>query len=259
MAYRKTERELDRLCQRRERVVTSACELVQRAGFAGAKAREIAEVAGVSVGSLYSNFNGIVELHAEVFRRLAERELRRIATEVDAAESPSDGLAVLVRGFGIRSLSAPRLAWALLLEPVSPDVETLRLKYRRDYVNLVAGIVREGMEVGEFSSHPDYVSINTFWPLAADRTVWTHEMLYRAEDFVGSAGQSALQKRFRFTNDDVFDQEDFAIAEDVQRSLKHGGSDHHVLGLAEGLLAIFQHNIDARLGEPAVGVTGHRA
>lgn len=110
-----------------------------------------------------------------------------------------------------------------------------------------------------FILHPDYVSINTFWPLAADRTVWTHEMLYRAEDFVGSAGQSALQKRFRFTNDDVFDQEDFAIAEDVQRSLKHGGSDHHVLGLAEGLLAIFQDNIDVRLSEPAVGVTGHRA
>lgn len=152
MAYRKTERELDRLCQRRERVVTSACELVQRAGFAGAKAREIAEVAGVSVGSLYSNFNGIVELHAEVFRRLAERELRRVATEVEAAERASDALAVLVRGFGTRSLNAPRLAWALLLEPVGPDVETLRLTYRRDYADLVASIVREGMEAGEFSA-----------------------------------------------------------------------------------------------------------
>lgn len=98
-----------------------------------------------------------------------------------------------------------------------------------------------------FILHPDYVSINTFWPLSADRTIWTHEMLYRAEDFAGSVGQSALEKRFRFTNDDVFDQEDFAIAEDVQRTLAHGGSDHHVLGLAEGLLAMFQNNIDEHL------------
>ncbi|MFI6344304.1 aromatic ring-hydroxylating dioxygenase subunit alpha [Streptomyces sp. NPDC050560] len=98
-----------------------------------------------------------------------------------------------------------------------------------------------------FILHPDYVSINTFWPLAPDRTVWTHEMLYRAEDFTGSAGQSALEKRFRFTNDTVFDQEDFAIAEEVQRGLLHGGSDHHVLGLAEGLLAMFQDTIDARV------------
>lgn len=101
-----------------------------------------------------------------------------------------------------------------------------------------------------FILHPDYVSINTFWPLSPDRTIWTHEMLYRAEDFAGSAGQSALEKRFRFTNDAVFDQEDFAIAEDVQRHLLHGGSDHHVLGLAEGLLAMFQSNIDERLTGP---------
>jgi phenylpropionate dioxygenase-like ring-hydroxylating dioxygenase large terminal subunit len=98
-----------------------------------------------------------------------------------------------------------------------------------------------------FILHPDYVSINTFWPLAPDKTIWTHEMLYRADDFAGSAGQSALEKRFKFTNDDVFDQEDFAIAEDVQRGLVHGGSDHHVLGLAEGLLSMFQANIDERL------------
>lgn len=98
-----------------------------------------------------------------------------------------------------------------------------------------------------FILHPDYVSINTFWPLAPDRTVWTHEMLYRAEDFAGSAGHSALEKRFKFTNDDVFDHEDFAIAEDVQRTLGHGGSDHHVLGLAEGLLAMFQATIDQSL------------
>ncbi|MGQ4511151.1 SRPBCC family protein [Streptomyces sp. DW26H14] len=110
-----------------------------------------------------------------------------------------------------------------------------------------------------FILHPDYVSINTFWPLAPDRTVWTHEMLYRAEDFTGSAGQSGLEKRFRFTNDTVFDQEDFAIAEDVQRGLRHGGADHHVIGLAEGLLAIFQDTIDARLTAPHDTTTGRPA
>lgn len=107
-----------------------------------------------------------------------------------------------------------------------------------------------------FILHPDYVSINTFWPLAPDRSVWTHEMLYRAEDFAGSPGQSALEKRFRFTNDTVFDQEDFAIAENVQRNLVHGGSDHHVLGLAEGLLAMFQRNIDDRLDTGGSGDSG---
>jgi len=98
-----------------------------------------------------------------------------------------------------------------------------------------------------FILHPDYVSINIFYPLSAGRSVWTHEMLYRADDFPGSEGQSALEKRFVFTNDTVFGDEDFAIAEDIQKNLVRGGNTHHTLGLAEGLLAMFADNIDQRL------------
>jgi phenylpropionate dioxygenase-like ring-hydroxylating dioxygenase large terminal subunit len=102
-----------------------------------------------------------------------------------------------------------------------------------------------------FILHPDYVSINIFHPLSPGRSVWTHEMLYRADDFQGSSGQSALEKRFVFTNDTVFDQEDFAVAEDVQKNLIRGGNRFHTLGLAEGLLAMFQDNIDERLNDDA--------
>lgn len=97
---------------------------------------------------------------------------------------------------------------------------------------------------GFFIMHPDYVSLNLFYPEAPDRTIWTHDMLYRASDFQGEKGDAALQKRFEFTNDVVFDQEDFAIAEDVQTGLRPGANDTHTLGLQEGLLAIFQSNIN---------------
>ncbi|CAM3280889.1 TetR/AcrR family transcriptional regulator [Stackebrandtia soli] len=150
MAYRKTDRELDRLRQRRESIVAAASSVVQRAGFGGAKARETAEAAGVSVGSLYSNFDGIDGLHVEVFRSLAERELRRVAHDVDDAARPRDALVALVQGFGARCLAAPMVAWALLLEPVSPAIETLRLRYRRDYADLVASVIRDGISTGEF-------------------------------------------------------------------------------------------------------------
>ena len=97
--------------------------------------------------------------------------------------------------------------------------------------------------------HPDYVSINAFWPQAPDRTLWTHDMLYREERFPGPAGQAALDKRFKFTNDIVFDCEDFAVAERVQQGMSFGGNAFHTLGLMEGLLAVFQQNIDrARRG-----------
>lgn len=95
-----------------------------------------------------------------------------------------------------------------------------------------------------FIMHPDYVSINTFYPEAPDRTIWTHEMLYRAADFEGEHGQIGLAKRFEYTNDTVFDLEDFAIAEDVQQGLRYGPNEFHTLGKEEGLLTIFQRSID---------------
>jgi phenylpropionate dioxygenase-like ring-hydroxylating dioxygenase large terminal subunit len=98
-----------------------------------------------------------------------------------------------------------------------------------------------------FIMHPDYVSINAFYPEAPDRTIWTHEMLYRASAFQGEQGQNALAKRFTYTNDTVFDLEDFAVAEDVQLGLADGANEFHTLGLEEGLLAIFQQTIDAAL------------
>jgi phenylpropionate dioxygenase-like ring-hydroxylating dioxygenase large terminal subunit len=98
-----------------------------------------------------------------------------------------------------------------------------------------------------FIMHPDYVSINAFYPEAPDRTIWTHDMLYRGSEFEGEKGQAALAKRFEFTNDVVFDLEDFAIAEDVQAALPYGPNEFHTLGLQEGLLAVFQNSVDRAL------------
>lgn len=99
-----------------------------------------------------------------------------------------------------------------------------------------------------FIMHPDYVSINAFYPLAPDRTIWTHEMLYHPSNFEGEEGQIALGKRFDYTNDKVFDLEDFAVAEKVQVGLLCGGNEFHTLGLEEGLLAMFQRSVDEALG-----------
>lgn len=99
-----------------------------------------------------------------------------------------------------------------------------------------------------FILHPDYVSLNTFWPQSPTETIWTHEMLYRESDFEGEKGQADLQKRFTLTNDTVFDQEDFAIAEEVQASLQWGSPSDHILGFSEGLLAMYQRNIDDMVG-----------
>lgn len=100
-----------------------------------------------------------------------------------------------------------------------------------------------------FILHPDYVSINMFHPLAHDRTLWTHEMLYHPSKFVGDKGQQALAKRFDYTNDVVFDLEDFLVAENVQVGMRYGANEFHVIGTEEALISRFQANIDRVTGE----------
>jgi phenylpropionate dioxygenase-like ring-hydroxylating dioxygenase large terminal subunit len=135
------------------------------------------------------------------------------------------------------------------LSAARTNIEDVRLKPEDEWQILdYASVYYSLFPNTFFILHPDYVSINIFYPLSANRSVWTHEMLYRAEDFQGAAGQAALEKRFLFTNDTVFGDEDFAIAENIQKNLARGANTHHTLGLAEGLLAMFQDNIDQRLG-----------
>jgi len=131
-------------------------------------------------------------------------------------------------------------ARANILDVLQVDRELWRiLKYASVYYTLFPNTF--------FIMHPDYVSINTFYPETADQTIWTHEMLYRKSEFEGECGKAALAKRFDYTNDVVFDLEDFAIAESVQVGLRNGANEFHTLGLEEGLLGIFQKSIDQAL------------
>ena len=57
--------------------------------------------------------------------------------------------AAVVDAFARRALRGGRLAYALLSEPVDPAVEAERLVFRRDYRDLLAGIVAGGVASGE--------------------------------------------------------------------------------------------------------------
>jgi phenylpropionate dioxygenase-like ring-hydroxylating dioxygenase large terminal subunit len=94
-------------------------------------------------------------------------------------------------------------------------------------------------------THANIVSLNSFFPIAPDKTLWTHEMLYRDADYPGEDGQASLAQRFA-NIDAVFEHEDFGIVEGVQKGLPYGDP-FHTLGLEEGLLAMFQDSIDRRI------------
>ena len=151
MAYRPTKRTEARKAEARERIVAAARELIAHGGFAEARVAAVADRAGVATGTVYRHFDSKAELFAEVFRRVSQGEVdalveaARNGTQRPAAVRIADGL----ESFARRAFRAPRLAFALIAEPVDPLIEVERLAFRRAYRNGVAAVIAEGVAAGE--------------------------------------------------------------------------------------------------------------
>ena len=105
----------------------------------------IAARGGVAAGALYRHFPSKAELIVEVFRAVAERELAEL---YEASAAPGGAGEARRRGAPLRGQRArePRLAWALVYEPVDPLVDAERLAYRQDYRERLADLLRIAIE-----------------------------------------------------------------------------------------------------------------
>jgi AcrR family transcriptional regulator len=136
----------------RERLLGAAQELIEEGGYGAASVIAIAERAGVAAGTLYRHFASKEELFVEVFRTVCDREvkaMRAAAAEMPDGASHVDRLERVLATFAERALRRPRLAWALLAEPVDPLVDAERLAYRERYSGLTAESLRAGIAAGE--------------------------------------------------------------------------------------------------------------
>jgi AcrR family transcriptional regulator len=135
----------------RERLLRAAQELIEDGGYGAASVAAIADRAGVAAGTLYRHFDSKQELFVEVFRTVCAREERAMRAAAAAIDQGSavERLEEVLGTFAQRALSNPRLAWALLAEPVDPLVDAERLAYRERYAAVVAEAVRAGIASGE--------------------------------------------------------------------------------------------------------------
>src|SRR5262249_58162400 len=68
---------------------------------------------------------------AEVIPAATGCELAAMRAAGDAAPGPLSALAACIATFAARALQERRLAWAVTAEPIDPDIDTLRLDFRR--------------------------------------------------------------------------------------------------------------------------------
>jgi AcrR family transcriptional regulator len=134
----------------RQRLLAAARDLIETGGYGSASVAAIAERAGVAAATLYRHFTSKEELFIEVFRDVCGGEERAMrAAADDAGPGAVDRLEAVLGTFARRALQNPRLAWALLAEPVDPLVDAERLEYRERYGALIAAELRAAIDAGE--------------------------------------------------------------------------------------------------------------
>jgi AcrR family transcriptional regulator len=136
----------------RERLLHAARALIEEGGYGAASVAAIAERAGVAAGTLYRHFASKEDLFVELFRAACDREveaMREAAAAMPEGSAHVDVLVTVLATFAARALRRPRLAWALIAEPVDPLVDAERIAYRARYSELTAQALRGGIEAGE--------------------------------------------------------------------------------------------------------------
>lgn len=149
MPYRRTPQIQARLDTQRDAIVGAAGSLLAEHGYAGCSVAAVAGRAGVAAGTVYRHFDGKTELVGEVFRAVAGREVSVVRTAVAATNGVAAQTAAVIETFAGRALRAPRLAYALLAEPVDPIVDELRLEFRTAFRDVIVEVVAGGVRRGE--------------------------------------------------------------------------------------------------------------
>lgn len=136
--------------EKRAAIVRSARDLVGAVGFRDAQMAAVAEAANIALGTLYRYFPSKVELMIEVVAYVSQREVDAVAGVAMGDGSAAERLALSAWTFASRALRGRNLAHALVAEPVEPEIEAARLKYRRKLARVFETVIEQGIRDKEF-------------------------------------------------------------------------------------------------------------
>ncbi len=108
----------------------------------------VAERAGIAAGTVYRYFPSKTELVAALVAALCEREMAALEGAAKAAPGPLSALAAAIATFAARALDRRRLAFALIAEPVEPEIDGARASYRQALVAEFEKLIRKALDGG---------------------------------------------------------------------------------------------------------------
>src|ERR1700730_2199284 len=141
MPYRRTANVARKLAARHDAILAGACA----GGMAGVQMAPFAARAGIATGTVYRYFPSKTELVAALAAALGEREMAALEGAAKAAPGPLSVLAAPICTFAARALERRRLAFALMAEPVEPEVDRARPSYRQALVGEFPTLLRNAL------------------------------------------------------------------------------------------------------------------
>lgn len=148
MPYRRTPHVVRKLAARQNAIVAAARAAAAEGGMAAVQVAPVAERAGIATGTVYRYFPSKTELVTALVAAIAEREIEAIRKAGKAAPGPLSALAAAIATFAARALRRRKLAWAMLAEPVEPDIEAVRVVFRRALASELHARIATAMQAG---------------------------------------------------------------------------------------------------------------
>jgi AcrR family transcriptional regulator len=131
VAYRRTERVMQRLAARHDAIIAAARALASEQGMEAVQIAPVAARAGIAAGTVYRYFPSKTDLVAALVSAISDRELAAMRSAADAAPGPLSALAAAIVTFAARAVHDRRLAWAVIAEPVDAEIGALRVGHRQ--------------------------------------------------------------------------------------------------------------------------------
>lgn len=151
-SIRRSPRVEARIADNRRRILDAARVVVAENGFSAARVAVVASVADVATGSVYRHFPSKASLFSEMLDAVCTRELEVVrAITTEPGRSAHDRLGDAVAAFVERALRGRGLAYAVIVEPIDPEVDQVRLKARAGLAAAFAELITDGIARGEFA------------------------------------------------------------------------------------------------------------
>ena len=140
--------------ERKEEILSAACEVVSEVGFKSLRVADVAKRAGMSTGSVHYYFDTKRELMHAAFEWNFKRSIERRRDLLESGEPPERRLRSFIESYlplDATTVAAWRVWAELWVEALhDPDLQELNERVYGEWRRTVSAIIRDGQDQGQF-------------------------------------------------------------------------------------------------------------